>query len=146
MRDKEIVEKIYGLVRTLDEIDNYVATQNEELSKIDLELSDWTHFIENNDFGEDISHKVVIKIRELRRQRRSLCKEQAIEDTYKNNASKVMGNNTRQFLIAEIEKTIKQLDSEYKNRVITEEDIQELYTTTKKKVGRPKKVVEEEIL
>lgn len=146
MRDKEIVSKIKLVIKTLDEIDDFIDTQNEEMSKIDLELSDWIHFIENNDFNEEISHKVVSKIRDLRQRRRSLCNEQAIESTYKNNASKVMGNNTRPFLLNEIERTVKQLDTEYKNRVLTDEDIQELYETTKKKVGRPKKVVEEEIL
>lgn len=144
MRDKIIVDKIRTLVKTLDEIDEFIDTQNEELSKIDLELSDWTHFIENNEFGEEVSHKVVSKIRDLRRKRRSLCNEQAIENAYKNNASKVMGNNTRPFLLSEIEKTVKQLDSEYKNRVITDEVIKDVLEQTKKKVGRPKKVVENE--
>lgn len=145
MRDKIIVEKIKVLIQTLDEIDEFIDTQNEELSKIDLELSDWTHFIENNEFEEEVSHKVVSKIRDLRRKRRSLCNEMAIEGCYKNHASKVMGNNTRPFLLSEIEKTVKQLDSEYKNRILTEEDIQEVLETPKKKVGRPKKVVENEI-
>lgn len=143
MRDKEIEEKIRNLIKTLDDIDNLITTRSEELRKIDLELSDWLHFIENNDFEEKVSHKVVMKIRELRRKRRSLCREQAIEETYKNNSSKVMGNNTRPFLLNEIEITIKNLDSEYKNRIITEENIQELLEVPKKKVGRPKKVEDE---
>ena len=144
MRDKIIADKIRELVKTLDDIDGLIKTRVEELQKIDLELSDWLHFIENNEFEEQISHKVVMKIRELRKKRRSLCKEQAIEEVYKNNSSKVMGNNTRPFLLTEVERTIKNLDSEYKNRVITDEDIQEILETPKKKVGRPKKVVENE--
>ena len=144
MRDKIIADKIRELVKTLDDIDGLIKTRVEELQKIDLELSDWLHFIENNEFEEQISHKVVMKIRELRKKRRSLCKEQAIEEVYKNNSSKVMGNNTRPFLLTEVERTIKNLDSEYKNRVITDEDIQEILETPKKKVGRPKKVVEKE--
>lgn len=144
MRDKLIAEKIRTLISTLDEIDELINTRNAEMQKIDLELSDWYHFIENNDFDEKVSHKVVSKIRELRQARRGLCNEMAIEDTYKNNASKVMGKNTRPFLLTEIEKTVKQLDSEYKNRIITDEDIQEILDTPKKKVGRPKKVVEDE--
>lgn len=146
MRDKIIADKIRTVIKTLDEIDEFITTRSAELQRTDLELSDWYHFIENNDFDEKVSHSVVSQIRKLRKKRRSLCNEMAIEDCYKNNASKVMGNNTRPFLLSEIEKTVKQLDSEYKNRVITDEVIKDVLEQTKKKVGRPKKVVEDELI
>ena len=144
MRDKLIVEKIKELVQILDEIDELIQTRDSMQQKIDLEISDWLHFIENNEIDEEISFKIVSKIHELRKERRSLSNEMAIEQTYKNNASKVMGNNTRQFLLSEINKTVKQLDNEYKNRIITEEDIKNLYENKTKKVGRPRKEKVEE--
>ena len=50
--------------------------------------------------------------------------------------------NTRN---AEMQKIDLEL-SEYKNRIITDEDIQEILETPKKKVGRPKKAVESEVV
>lgn len=137
MRNEIIVEKIKLLVQTLDEIDELIATNPQEMQKVDYELSDWYHYIENNDLDDKQCVEVVKKIKALRQIRRGLNKEQSIEATYKNNSSKVMGNGTRGLLMAEIHKTVNQLDSEYKNRVITDDDIKEI--SEKRKVGRPKK-------
>ena len=137
MRDKLIVERIKQAIELIDEIDELINTQSVELQKVDLEISDWLHFIENNEIDEKASIKIIKKIKDLRIKRRSLNKEHEIENVYKNNSSKMMGNNTRPMLLAEINKTIKQLDSDYKNRIITEEDIKNILG--KKKVGRPKK-------
>lgn len=144
MRDKIIYEKINQAITLLDEIDEMINTQSTELQKVDWELSDWLHFIENNDVLEKDAFKIIKKIKDLREIRRSLANENAIEDTYKNNASKMMGNNTRQFLLQEIHKTINRLNCDYKNRVLTDDDIKNVIEPTKKKVGRPRKIKENE--
>lgn len=141
MRDNEIIDKIKLAISSLDEIDNMMETQSSELQKVDYELSDWYHYIENNEINEQESYKIIQEIKRLRKLRRSLNNEHEIENTYKNHSSKMMGNNTRSFLLVEINKTIKQLDNEYKNRVLTEERINEMLNI-KKKRGRPKKEVE----
>lgn len=139
MRDKEIFEKIKQAMNLLDEIDEMIKTQSTELQNIDYELSDWYHYIENNEINEKSSIKIINEIHRLRQLRRSLHNEYEIENTYKNNSSKVMGNNTRQLLLAEINKTIKRINNDYKNRILTEEKINTLLNTNKKR-GRPKKV------
>ncbi len=139
MRDKLIFEKINQAITILDEIDEMIITQSSEIQKIDWELSDWLHYIENNDINEKTAFKIIKRIKELRLIRRSLSNESSIEDTYKNNSSKMMGNNTRQFLMQEIHKTISHLNCDYKNRVLTDEDIKKAIEYTAKKVGRPKK-------
>lgn len=138
MRDKIIYEKIKEAMNLLDEIDNMINTQSTELQQIDYELSDWYHYIENNSLDENSSKKVLEEIQRLRKIRRSLNNEHEIENTYKNNYSKVMGSNTRPFLLAEINKTINRLNNDYKNRVLTEEKINELLSC-KKRRGRPRK-------
>lgn len=138
MRDKIIYEKIKQAMILLDEIDDMIDTQGTELQKIDYELNDWYHYIENNEIDENSSIKIIKEIHELRRLRRCLKNEYEIENTYKKNSSKVMGNNTRTLLLAEINKTIKQVENNYKNRVLTEEKINELLNS-KKKRGRQKK-------
>lgn len=139
MRDKLITEKIINAVNILDEIDNMIQTQSTELQQVDLELSDLYHLIESNELNEKQSYKIVKRIRDLRLKRRALNKEHDIENAYKNQSNKMMGNNTRQFVLTEINKTIKQLESNYKYRVLKEEDIQDILSYESKKRGRPKK-------
>lgn len=50
----------------------------------------------------------------------------------------MIGNDSRQFLVTELNKTNKRLNSEYKNRVYTTEQIEQLISP-KKKRGRPRK-------
>ena len=139
MRDEILVDKIIQAVKILDEIDEMISTQGQELQKIDLELSDLYHFIENNNVTDNTSVKLIERIKQLRLMRRSLQREYEIENAYKNNSSKMMGNGTRSFLINTIKQTVKNLNSEYKNRVLTNEDIEKLQSTEKKKRGRPPK-------
>lgn len=143
MRDEILVDKITQAVKILDEIDEMISTQGQELQKIDLELSDLYHFIENNNVTDNTSVKLIERIKQLRLLRRSLQREYEIENAYKNNSSKMMGNGTRSFLINTIKQTVKNLNSEYKNRVLTDEDIQSLQSTEKKKRGRPPKKKED---
>ena len=143
MRDELIYQKICQVVSLLDEIDKMIEELPTEQQKTDWEISDWLHYIETNDLDEQASVKIINKIKSLRKIRRTLNNERAIEDAYKNNASKMMGNNTRQFLIQEINKTMKQLNCEYKNRVLTDDDIKNILTESKKR-GRPKKNIASE--
>ena len=143
MRDEILVDKITQAVKILDEIDEMISTQGQELQKIDLELSDLYHFIENNNVTDNTSVKLIERIKQLRLKRRSLQREYEIENAYKNNSSKMMGNGTRSFLLNTIKQTVKNLNSEYKNRVLTDEDIQNLQSTEKKKRGRPPKKKED---
>lgn len=138
MRDKIVYEKIKQVMDLLDEIDEMIKTQSMELQQVDYELSDWYHYIENNNIDENSSKKILGEIQRLRKVRRGLQNEYEIETTYKNNSSKVMGNNTRGLLLAEINKTIKRLDCDYKNRILTEDSISELLNV-KKRRGRPRK-------
>lgn len=144
MRDELIYGKIKQATQIIDEIDNLINTQSTELKNVDLEISDWLHFIENNEINEKQSIIIINKLKELRLIRKSLHKEYTIEKAYKDNSSKMMGNNTRQLLLTEINKVVKQWENEYNNRVLNDEEIKNIIDNTKKKVGRPKKIKLEE--
>lgn len=142
MRDEQIVELVKQGIEILDKIDEMIKTQSIELQKIDYELNDLYHLIENNELSDEASINVIKRIHDLRKERRALKNEYEIENTYQTHKSKLAGNGTRQFLATEILKTVKQLGKKYTNRVLTEEDIKELTEPIKRKPGRPKKVVE----
>ena len=138
MRDKLIIDKITNAISILDEIDDMIRTQSEELQKVDYKLSDLYHLIENNELSDEASINVVREIHLLRKERRSLNNEHDLEVVYQNQKQKMIGNDSRQFLVTELNKTNKRLNSEYKNRVYTEEEIEKLISP-KKKRGRPRK-------
>ena len=138
MRDEIVFEKIKSAVSILNEIDEMISTQSLQLQEIDYAIQDWLHYIENNEIDDKQSIKIIKELQKLRKTRRCLHNEYEIEKTFKDNASKVMGNNTRPMLLAEIGKTVKQINSTYKNRILTDEQINELLSE-KKKRGRPKK-------
>ena len=141
-RDVVLVEKIKVVIDTMDEIDEMIKSQPTELQTIDYELSDLYHLIEHYDLNEGAKVNVVDRIHQLRQARRSLNNEYEIETTYQTHKSKLTGNETRKFFANEIYKTVKKLNNEYKNRVLTEENIQELMGESeppKKKRGRPRK-------
>lgn len=138
MRDKLIIDKITNAISILDEIDNMIKTQSEELQKVDYKLSDLYHLIENNELNDEASINVVREIHLLRKERRSLNNEHDLEVVYQNQKQKMIGNDSRQFLVTELNKTNKRLNSEYKNRVYTAEQIEQLISP-KKKRGRPRK-------
>ena len=139
MRDKIVLDKIKEAIKILDEIDEMIETQPQELQKIDYELSDLYHYIENENMTNETCVKVVERIKYLRLLRRSLNNEYSIEKAYKDNSNKMMGNNTRVFLLHSVCESADKLNQEYKNRVLTEEDINNLKQETKRKRGRPRK-------
>lgn len=139
MRDKILLDKIKEAIKILDEIDEMIDTQPQELQKIDYELSDLYHYIENENISSETSMKLIDRIKYLRLIRRSLSNEYSIEKVYKDNASKMMGNNTRPFLLHTVCETANKLNCEYKNRILTDEDIEKLKEEPKKKRGRPRK-------
>jgi len=142
MRDEKIVELVKQGIEILDKIDEMIKTQSVELQKIDYELSDLYHLIENNELSDEASVNIIKRIHDLRKERRALNNEYEIESTYQTHKSKLAGNGTRQFLATEILKTVKQLGKKYTNRVLTDEDIKSLIEPVKRKPGRPKKVTE----
>ena len=142
MRDEKIVELVKQGIEILDKIDEMIKTQSVELQKIDYELSDLYHLIENNELSDEASVNIIKRIHNLRKERRALNNEYEIESTYQTHKSKLAGNGTRQFLATEILKTVKQLGKKYTNRVLTDEEIKSLIEPVKRKPGRPKKVTE----
>jgi len=143
MRNEIVVEKIKQAIKLLDEIDEMIETQSIEIQNTDLQLSDLYHLVENNELSEVASVNVINRMHELRVLRRSLNNEHEIENTYNTHKSKLAGKETRQFLLHEIYKTVKSLGSQYKNRILTDEDINKLLCSeVKKKRGRPPKVKE----
>ena len=118
-----ILEELRIAIGHLNKIDNYTASLNQELSTIDEKISDLLHLIENNKINTAGCYRIVKEIRELRIQRRNVKNNIEIARIYNEQKNKLLTNENRIFLIQELCKKEKSLDSTYKNRQYTEDDL-----------------------
>ena len=139
LRCEQLLEKIKTIMSLLDDIEEMKKTQPTELQKVDYELSDWFHLIEHNELNEKQSSRVIKRIHELRILRRDLKNEYELEQVISIHKNKLIGTDTRQFLLTEMNKTNKLINQDYKNRVLTQEVIEKVLNDSKVKRGRPRK-------
>lgn len=123
--EKIFLKKLQDCIIGLDELDELVNTNSERQSHVDLELSDWLHHLQNN--FEAVSRaslaNIAEKIGSLRLERASLRNEYELIRRYKELSNRMMSKDNRQFIISEIQKTMKNLNQPYQNRIIDEKII-----------------------
>lgn len=112
-------------INSLNELDELIETNGDRSSKIDLELSDLSHIIENQDLPDLGCVKIVKRMKELRTIRRSLRNEHELILRYQELKARLSSKENRQFIVAEISKRMKDLNQPYKNRIITDEQVQD---------------------
>lgn len=118
------LKKLQDCIDDLDDLDEIINTNSERQSVTDYELSDWLHFLQNEENINDdtilnVSHKIIA----LRKKRQSLRNEYECIKRYKELSNRMMTPASRESIKTEIGKTLSNLNQPYKNRVITEEDI-----------------------
>lgn len=121
--DLLLIRKINDIVKAMDEIDELVKTLTERRSNVDLELSDLLHIIENNDLDEFASHNVTKRIHDLRKKRRSVSNEQVLLGLWKQQRKDLLYSSSRAQLGKLFLDKINALEMPYKNRVLSDEDI-----------------------
>ena len=98
----------------------------EELSTYDKKTTDLLHFIENNNLNAPQSCKMIKEIKKIREERRKIKNDMEISKVYRDNINKLINKDSRNMLISKIYKSEKQLESEYQNRIYTQEDIENI--------------------
>lgn len=141
--DKIFLKKLQDCIISLDELDQIIETNGERQSKIDLELSDWLHLLQGN--IDDLKNNrfvlanIAEKIATLRLERASLRNEFELIKRYKEISKQMMTKDNRQFVIAEIQKVMKNLNQPYQNRIIDEKDIAMIKAVTVEEAKSVKK-------
>lgn len=118
--------KIQLIIDTLDEIDKIINEIPNERSQIDMLLSDYYHIMENYELDEKGAHKLSKLIHDARAKRRNLDNIYRLSNTYNTHKSKITSENARVFFRTEMNKCLKNLNEEYKNRVLSEEDTKDI--------------------
>ena len=113
--DKIFLKKLQDCVIDLDELDEIIETNSERQSKVDSEISDWLHRLQNN-FEELKPNRIALaniaeKIATLRLERASLRNEFELIKRYKEISRQMMTKDNRKFVITEIQKNNEELKS-----------------------------------
>ena len=121
-----IVMQILGINEQLADLDDYFNELPNLQSQIDEELSDLLHYIENNDLTPKQSTKMIKLLKQKRTVRRGLCNDYEIKKVYNAHKGKLAIDTQRPFFLSEIHKKAKELNSTYKSRQLSDEQIKEL--------------------
>jgi len=155
-RDLEVMTKIQIIINNLEEIDKMIESQSEELRAVDFEISDILHLIQESK-EENLNTKacvnIINRLRELRLRRKYLNNEYEIENAFKQSKNMLPHNGTRKSFAQTIARTVERLNQPYNNRIMTEEMVESLIgkpkeqevVVEKKKRGRPRKVVDNDL-
>ena len=118
-------------INALNELDNLIDSNSSRQNEVDAELLDLLHLIENNELCDSACIKITRRIQELRKTRRRIKNEHELIVKYNEIKTKLSSKDNRQFITAEINKRMKLLNQEYKNRVLTDEQVKELLKNEK---------------
>lgn len=129
----DVMAKITESVALLNSIDEYGSTLINKLSELDSKEQDILHHIENKPISILWCYNVVRKIKDLRIERRKVKNDMELMSKYNEIKSKMTSKENRQFILAELHKKEKVLNSEYRNRQYTEEDMQNILKGKKDK-------------
>lgn len=124
--DLYFLKLLQDSINTLNELDDLIESNGSRQRNVDYELSDLMHLIENKELSESASVKIVKRIHDLRKIRSSLRKEYELIMKYNEVKMRLASKENRQFITAEMQKKMKSLNTEYQNRILTKEQIDEL--------------------
>lgn len=129
----EVIKTLQEITNTLNELDTYYDGLANELSVIDLKIQDLLHYIENNNISILWSYKYIVELKKLRMERRRIKRDMFVLSKYNEHKNKIISSGNRQFLMNEVYKAEKQLDTPYKNRQYKDEEIEEILKKSNKK-------------
>ena len=121
-----IVDKIIKAQVLLQEIDDYFNELPNLQSKVDEEIQDLLHYIENNDIPPKQSVKMIKLLHDKRKERRLLCNDFEIKKVYLDHKNKMITDGQRPFLLNTLRQKINGLKTQYRNRRYGEDEIPQL--------------------
>ncbi len=122
----DVLEEIKNIISKLDSLDDYRENLNEILSNQDLALSDLYHYIEFNKMDNKKCYRMIKELKQVLNTRRKCKQDIAVLDVFIAQKNRLNLKDNRRLLIADIHKHYKSVTKEYKNRVYTDEELEDL--------------------
>lgn len=127
-----VISELENCIQILNRLDEYTSSLTEELSNYDKRTADLLHYIENNTLKAPQSCRIVKELKKIRQERRKIKNDMELTKVYRDNINKLINTDNRTMLMNKMYKTGKQLESEYQNRVYTQEELDDILKGSKK--------------
>lgn len=124
----DVVKKITEAIDILNEVDVYSDSLNDRLNTLNSKQQDILHYIENNRINVLCCYNLVKTIKDIRMERRQVKKDIEMMSKFESVKNRIISKDNRPFILSELHKKEKQLDTVYKNRQYTEEDMKKILT------------------
>ena len=122
-----VKDKIVEVIDILDEIDEYDNSLAGGLSNADSKLSDLYHVVERYKLKTNECYRMIQEQRKVLLERRKIKDDMSLLAVYKSQREKLLNDKNRVFLKQSLYKKNRELSSDiYKNRVYTDEEINEI--------------------
>lgn len=122
----DVIEEITQAIDTLNKIDDYGSTLTDKLSVLDSKEQDLLHYIENNKINILWCYRMIKEIKTIRVERRKIKNDMELMSKFNDVKNRLASKDSRVFILSEIHKKDKQLQTVYKNRQYTEEEMQKI--------------------
>ena len=121
-----ILEKVINVSNILLELDTFENEISDKLSYYDSKVSDLYHFLENMPLNSKQCYRFCKELKLILNERRKYKQNLAIFQKFKTNRQKLISDKSnRSILISNLHKEYKNLNLPYKNRIYTEEELNE---------------------
>ena len=121
-----IVEEVKEVISKLNAIDSYNSSLSQQLSVIDKKQQDILHLIESQKISAFEAYRIIKELRQVRIERRKIKNDMELLRVYDENKNKLSLNENRQFLLHEVCKKEKNLNTEYKYQEYTKEELESI--------------------
>lgn len=122
----ENIEEVKEVISKLNEIDSYNSSLPQQLSIIDKKQQDILHLIESQKISAFEAYRIIKELRQVRIERRKIKNDMELLRVYDENKNKLSSNENRQFLLHEVCKKEKNLNTEYKYQEYTKEELESI--------------------
>lgn len=118
-----IVDEVKKIILKLNELDDLYEDLPKQLSEVDTKICDILHLIESNNLKTNECYRIIRELKKQRMKRRQIKNNYTILQVFNTHINKLPLEENRSFLLNEINKKNKEINSEYKNRIYTSEEI-----------------------
>jgi len=122
----ELISNIVLAIEKLNEIDEYIDSLADKQSILDEKTQDLLHYIENNKISTFGCYRIIKELKDIRITRRKVKEDLELGRKYYEIKNRLASLENRDFIISELKKKEKSLQTSYNNRQYSDEDLKEL--------------------
>lgn len=138
-----IIDNTIQAIAILNKTEDYFDELDDNLSICDKLRSDFEHIIETHSIDSLNLPVLFKKMQDTLIKRRRIKRDKSLAVYFMNNSGKLSMKINRGFLLQGLKNLDNKTDTDYKNRILSDEELTEIMTKeTKRGRGRPKKVKE----